>query len=561
MPRVSATGRASLAFFAGTWALLAAFRTHAPLHLDTARDLLIARDCALGLHCPGAGPRSSFGGLLQGATWPRLLELREQFGWGLAALEHAADLLLACAAAVVPLVARRIGAPANALTWALWFPATLWTIGYPRLWNPTPWPLALVLTFLALLQAARSGGAVMFGLAAGALALAVDVHVAAAVMVPLAIAVASAGARRPVVALPLAAGAFVGALAWLSPGAFAENRATLAPYAAALLTGAALAVTVGLIARRWFVGDGDRRARLVAVVACVYGSVALALLSLITGHGLDPRYFAPIVTPAALVLGARGSSVLAPRWRVALLVAVVAGYIALWAVQRVVDRQFRLIEAEAVAVELYGRGLAFGDLYRHVRGPRAFDLVSTLAALEPNDGRTAGRDGLDWLIVRAPRAALPSPVPDGWQVVELGDSHVAVIVAAGPNVAIEPVEVCSDGDCMRLAVDVDRFAQGPGMQWSARAHAGLVGLPGRFAGASAVTYRLPRRTDGAPRHIVVFPDDCGRWQIDGEPGDVVVFTVAPRRRCRWWLPPFAEIDVRDLALASLVASAGADSPQ
>ncbi len=42
----------------------------------------------------------------------------------------------------------------------------------------------------------------------------------------------------------------------------------------------------------------------------------------------------------------------------------------------------RLVEAEAIRRELYGRGLAFGDLYRHVRGPRAFDLVSTLAALE-----------------------------------------------------------------------------------------------------------------------------------------------------------------------------------
>ncbi|MFY0533298.1 hypothetical protein [Nannocystis pusilla] len=103
--------RASLAYFAGTWALLASFRAHAPVHLDTARDLLIARDCALGGPCPGAGPRSSFGGLMQGTTWSRLLELREHLGWDLAAIERVADLLVACAAALVPLVARRLGAP------------------------------------------------------------------------------------------------------------------------------------------------------------------------------------------------------------------------------------------------------------------------------------------------------------------------------------------------------------------------------------------------------------------------------------------------------------------
>jgi len=558
---VSPGRRASLAYFAGTWALLTVFRAHAPLHLDTARDLLIARDCVLAGHCPGAGPRSSFGGLMQGATWPWLLELREHLGWGLIALERAADLLLACAAALVPVVARRIGAPANALTWALWFPATLLTIGYPRLWNPTPWPLVLVLTFLALLQGARSGGAAAFVAAAGALALAVDVHVAGGVLVPLALVVAAACARRPWVALPLAAGAFVGVVAAASPGAFAENRATLAPYAGVLLAGSGAAVVAGLLARRWFAGDADRRARIVAVGACLYVSIGMIALSLASGHGLDPRYFAPIVTPAAIVVSARLGPFVSPRWRAAVLIFVVAGHVGLWAVQRVVDRQFRLIEAEAVAAELYGRGLAFGDLYRHVRGPRAFDLVSTLAALEPDDGRAAGRDGRDLLVVRALRSALPSPLPSGWNIVELGGAHVAVVVAVSPTVGIEPVEICGDGDCVQVSVDVERFAQHDATPWSARAHAGLPGLAQRFARASSLTVRLPRRAVAEPSRIVVFHDDCGAWQVDAGRDEVVAFTVTPRRRCRFWLPPFAEVGARDIALSSLLTAAGADSPQ
>ncbi|MCY1064432.1 hypothetical protein OV090_06655 [Nannocystis sp. RBIL2] len=553
--------RASLAYFAGTWALLASFRAHAPLHLDTARDLLIARDCVLGGPCPGAGPRSSFAGLVQGTTWSRLLELREHLGCDLAAIEHVADLLVACAAALVPLVARRLGAPANALTWALWLPATLLTIGYPRLWNPTPWPLALVLTFLALLHGARTGGAAALIAAAAALALAVDIHVAAAVLVPFGVFAAAATARRPGLALPAAGAVFVGVLAASSPGAFVENRAILTPHAAAGSAGLALALAAGLAARRWLAESGPRRARIIAVLACLHCLVVLPLLALISGHGLDPRYFAPVVTPAALVVSLGLSPRISRQLQLALAGLVVAGHVGLWAAQRAFDRQFRLVEAEAIGRELYGRGLAFGDLYRHVRGPRAFDLVSTLAALEPPDGRVGGQETRDLLIVRAERAALPDPLPSEWRVVALDDAHAAVIVALAPTLDLARFAVCDAAeDCTEVTVDVARFAQGPAMQWAARAHAGLAELPRRFAGASTARYHIRRRiTDPSPR-IVLFRDDCRRWQLDAVQPDRVALAVTPGPRCRWWLPPIAEVDVRDLALSSLVAVTGGIPP-
>ncbi|WP_434426251.1 hypothetical protein [Nannocystis pusilla] len=558
---MTASRRASLAYFAGTWALLASFRAHAPVHLDTARDLLIARDCALGGACAGAGPRSSFAGLVQGTTWSRLLELREHLGWDLAAIERVADLLVACAAALVPLVARRLGAPTNALTWALWLPATLLTIGYPRLWNPTPWPLALVLTFLALLHGARTGGAAALIAAAAALALAVDIHVAAGVLVPFGVFAAAATARRPGLVLSAAGAVFVGVLAASSPGAFAENRAILAPHAAAGSAGLALALAAGLAARRWSAEAGPRRARIIAVLACLHYLVVLPLLALICGHGLDPRYFAPVVTPAALVVSLGLSPRFSSRLQLALAGLVVAGHVGLWAAQRAFDPQFRLVEAEAIARELYGRGLAFGDLYRHVRGPRAFDLVSTLAALEPPDGRAGGQETRDLLIVRAERAALADPLPSDWRVVALDDTHAAVIVALAPTLELTRFEVCgATDDCTEIAVDVARFAQGPAMRWAARAHAGLADLPRRFAGADTAHYHVRRRvTDPVPR-IVLFPDDCRRWQLAAVQPDLVALTVTPGPRCRWWLPPVAEIDVRDLALSSLVAAAGGNSP-
>lgn len=570
-PLVSRSWRAPLAFFAGTWALLTLFRVHAPLHLDTARDLLTARDCVFAGHCHGAGPRSSFGELMQGALWSHLLELHASLGLGLVALERVADLLIAAAAAVVPLVARRLGAPQHALTWALWLPATLITCGYPRLWNPTPWPLVLVWTFLALLQAARTGGAAMFTVAAVALALAVDVHVATGVLVPLFVAVVVACARRPAVALPLAGAAMVAVLALDSPGAFAENRERLGPHAPAIAGGVIAAIVAGLYARRWFAGAGEQRARRVALAVCVHHGAVLIALSLISGHHLDPRYFAPIVTPAALLvsvwLDPRVQRARRPGWWHALAIALVVG----WHLQHWFELrgrpQFRLIDVEPIAAELYGRGLAFGDLYRHLRGPGAFDLISVLAALEPADGRRAGSDGPDLLLLRARRDALPRPLPAGWSIVELAGSHVAVIVAYAPWVRSDPLTICRaderDG-CEQFPVAVERFAAGT--LWTERAYAGIVDVPRRFAGAKSLVYRLSAQVpeDGPARELVLFDDDCGRWSFVGTearslpltPGpQVLEFTVTPRSRCRGWLPHFAEVEVADPSLMALAAAA------
>src|SRR5271156_4451156 len=56
-------------------AWLLCVRAHAPVHLDTARDLLLARDAAEGLARGLAGPPSSFAHLVQGAAWIHVLEV------------------------------------------------------------------------------------------------------------------------------------------------------------------------------------------------------------------------------------------------------------------------------------------------------------------------------------------------------------------------------------------------------------------------------------------------------------------------------------------------------
>src|SRR5262245_26755318 len=65
-----------LAGIVGAAALLwLALGPDAQVHLDTARDLLLARDCVDGFGCHRAGAFTSFGGTIQGALWVDVLAL------------------------------------------------------------------------------------------------------------------------------------------------------------------------------------------------------------------------------------------------------------------------------------------------------------------------------------------------------------------------------------------------------------------------------------------------------------------------------------------------------
>lgn len=538
--------RRAAAHFAGTLALLSLFPIRPALHLDTARDLLLARDCVLAGHC-GAGPRSSFGGWTQGALWSHLLELRELAGLGLAALAHAATLSVALAAALLPLVARALERPATALTWALWLPATLVTIGWPTLWNPTLWPLVLVVFYLALLHAARTRGLAAFVAAAAALALAVDVHVASAALVPFTLAVAVARAARPLVTVCLSAAVALAVLALDSPAALADNRELLASHLPALVCTVLVSVAAGALLRR-----RPLTATTVALAACAHLLLAFPLLAFVTGHPLHARYLAPLVTPAALLLGARRPGRLAAA-------LACAGYLAVWLDDRLHNQRLRLDEVEPIAAALYARGLGFGDLFLHLRGPHAYDLLATLAALEPPNHRTAA-DGRDNLVFRTPHDNVPDPPPPGWTVIDLGGSYDAVIVAYRPWLRPDRLTVCMSDACTALTLDPAAFAQRPGMRWADRAHAPLPGLPRPLRGP--LVYRIPVRplADAPAPRVRLFADECKGWRIAGGSTELALapdgpaeleFGVDAGPRCRGWLPPYVEVS--DPALARLLA--------
>jgi hypothetical protein len=578
-------GRACL-FFAATWALVSLLPIHAPVHLDTARDLLLARDCALEFVCEG--PRSSFGGWSQGALWTRVLALREVFGLDLAAIERVAHLALAAGAASLPATARSLGREATTLTWGVWFAATVWTIGYPIMWNPTLWPLALGLVHLLVFRAVQTRRSLPFVGAAVALAVAVDLHVASAILIPFLLAVVVGTALRPMLVAASAVVVSVGVLAVVSPAAFVQNWELVASYAHAVVLVVVLAAATGWTLRRRLTAlVGQTRAERTAWGLCVYLGVVLPVLALAADHQLHARYLAPVIVPAVLLAAPRAAlpSRKSTRRSLTAILVVVLGYVAVWIGDRVLNPRFRLVEVDAVADELYGRDLSFADVYQRLRGPDTFHLLATLAAVEPLQRRAVRRDGGSLLVLRIPRADLPHPLPAGWSVAELDSSHVAVVVPYKPWVQFDTIEVCTASaqvqndppTCSQIEVDPSIFWQEEGMRWASRAYPSLPGLR-RPRHGDRVSYRMRLRPNGGDaRDIRLLPDRCEGWRIEQAAatidstatsarvegrfmGGEIVFSVVAGPGCRWWWPPFAEIRVGDSDLASVLAAAGATVP-
>ena len=563
---------APLGYFAATWILVSVVRVHATIHLDTARDLLIARDCVVGVACSGAGPRTSFGGWTQGALWSHVLELRELLGLGLGVLEEVSHLTLAAAAALVPLAARSLDRTPSALTWAMWFPASLVSIAYPTLWNPTLLPLALCCFCAAFFHAARARSSVAFAAAAAALAISIGLHVVCALLVPLLLAAAVACAARPLIAVTAAATIMVGVLAISSPGAFAANW----PLVAAQAPIAALVLAAGMAAgatvrRRLSARDGGARADAVAHGLCIYLVCLLPLLAVMADHALRLRYLAPLVTPAAILLSTRAGGRRPPRaWvRAAGVVVVLMGYITFAITETILNPSFRLIEVERVADAIYGRGVSYGYLYRHLRGPEAVRLLGTLAALEPLGPPPQVTDQRDLLVLRVERRDLPPDVPADWTVVELDGPHVAVAVPYVPWVRLSPLEICRATETPScVTMEVSTPEQHAGMRWADRAYPSLLDKE-RPARGQEVSYRLPLRPlpGGSSRRVHLFADDCPGWRVTVGGADVrsvliqaddvrnIEFVVESGPKCRWWLPPLAEVSEGDAALALLIRAA------
>lgn len=541
-PALAALRRPALlalgAWLAG-FAALAALAGDPPLHADTGRDWVLARQCVELGRCSMAGPSASFRGLTHGGLWIHLLSICQAAGLGIAGARAVTLALHAAAAALIAAAPARLcrWPGAGVACWAIYLAASAWAIEAPALWNPSALPLPLSLFWICALGVAAQGGVAAAAAAGAALALSIDAHVACAPLALLLLGVIAAAAARPALSTLAALGALAATLAVSSPGALIADAGALlgaAPLAAGLAS-AALAAGAAL-RRRVRARAPEDRARATLALGCVLFAIPLLGGALLTGHPLAPRYLAPAV-PATAVLAGRGIRILLDRAGARARVAggALASLLLLGAAASAIRQPgWRAADAERLAARFAERGTDYADLVRSLRGPHAARLLTMLAAFAPRSAPRAGEPPRsrepapreDLLVVRASRSALPRALPPGWEGIDLGAGALAVVRRAPAYVDRSDAEVCvepADGGAPTCA-RVDALSEAPDGEgdWLSRrsyprlealgqvfTYQRLVGLRGA---RWSVRLGLRAHQGGGPHALQVVSDHV-RWRV------------------------------------------------
>ncbi len=519
-----------------------------PLHPDTARDLLLARDCIERGRCATEGARSSFLGLVQGDVWLRFLE-----AVGTPARARSTALTLhALSAGALWLVPRRLCAwPTAIATTVLYLALSVWTIEYPVLWNPSLVPLVAAV-FAVSLVATAADGEIGPSVASGtALALSADLHVATLALVPVWLAALSATTRRPWIALPVAVLALLGTYMVASPGAAAENLSILGHAATTVALACVGAIALGIGLRR----IASRRTRATRARFVVFGIAASALVvavlaKTLSGHPVAPRYLAPVAPFMALAAAAAVTAVAAlGRWRdwqrhpvaggvVAIVVCLLGAYV--WMPRHDgAATAWSWEDLAPIVGALRANGFEYPDVVRHVRGPDTRDLVEALGAVLP--ASPAGPPAIapmdDLLLIRVAAREIPSPPPPGWQLVTLGRESAVLIRRARSMLDLDDVEVCA-GDsrtasmrCARVDLEARDASDRPDAPLAARAYrefaalrAVVRGTPQRQASRMRVAFHMRQMPDGVARIVDAGPG----WTVEAIDGAVAHSHVPAR---------------------------------
>ena len=448
----------SLAVFALAFAALYGIGGPPPVHPDTARDLMMARQCISHSQCYTAGPISSFRGLMNGALWIHALGAMRLLGASIRAIHLVVVALNAAAALFLFRGARSLFRPSVAVaSVVVYVPLSILGTEAPVLWNPSIVQLPLVLLYLSVLLVARTGD-LKFAIAAGvALALS-DSHVASLALLPWLVFVIATTARRPLLGSLLNVAGFLAVEFLVSAETMLDHFRRAGSFSTFALAGILIVGALGALGRRRVAQWTYERRFAIALgsVSVMFGALMLAG-AITTGHPVQARYLNTIVPAAALLTGLlieRGTSALGPRFRgvgvagaVALLIALLLLFLLRGNLSRRVNREeWRLSDAETVARFLYGRGLSFTDIARRVRGPDVRGLVGSLGAFDPDRPASVNaRNGAEstWLIVRIEtRDALPAHVPSDWTVLDLRDGGVAVLREQRSYLDTHAIEMC-----------------------------------------------------------------------------------------------------------------------
>ncbi|MCB9787726.1 MAG: hypothetical protein H6744_13670 [Deltaproteobacteria bacterium] len=559
-----ASPRDALAALATALAAFALLRWLVPppmLHVDTTRDLLLALDCLRGHPCD-AGPPATFGGLVQGALWIRVLALCHAAGLQPDGVQSLTLALHALATAVSWWALRRLASATAALAGAaLFFAGAVLVTGYPALWNPSIAPLPLAAFWALLLALAAGAGPLLGALCGVALALCLDSHVIDALLVPTFALTVAMGARRPLAALLAGFAALAGTLALDSGAAWLANLDSLRRASPALplalpLALAAVAAT-GLALRRRAHALPPRQRAIVLLVAAAALHAALAWpLSAFFGGEFSVRHLLPGLPPIAWTLGLALAALAwlptrtlgpLPRRAAAALVAALALSLALGVSRHAIrqataDSPWTFAGIASVADALYGGGLTYAQLHHGLQASN-YALLPALAALDPASDpdesvRIAPEQMLDVPVVLAPAEATPT-LPPAFQRVPVGADLAAFVGRFRGAIRRDELTVCFEplapaspgGGC--ATVDGTTLPA-PGVP-SARAYPELSDLRTRFPVDAMArdglrvtwTWRLALDAAAGPRAVLLMGERA--WEITDVQG-LTVDSPLPARR-------------------------------
>ncbi|RJO65398.1 MAG: hypothetical protein C4523_16190 [Myxococcales bacterium] len=413
-----------------------------PLHYDSAKDLLIARDCLEHPDCPRKGPMSSFGGYVQGGLWIYAIAAAQGTGLGTGGLLVAIVALIACAGGVVAYVgARRTNALAGFVAGGLWIALALRFSHFPWLWNPSLAPLPIALFYAALLYYLHRRQATRAALTGAGLALAVDAHLVN-IMLAVPAAVACGTADRRWRHLAVFGVGTLAAMAILSSASLAANvRVVIASdLAAPALIGlaACLAVggTLGRLAKR-----GPRMAREIAIVMASTLALFAALFAAgaLFGRTVRGHYWLPLLPGAALFAGslvgfaAEWRPFFNSRWTRLLARGLAVAAVCflgwngvLWRYFAAADesprRSWALVDVPVAAELLYGRHYRYADLRYRLQGTDSYLLMVALGAYDPSPPAVAGPPASDMQLLKIDKRSTEGvAAPEGMAVLPLPD--------------------------------------------------------------------------------------------------------------------------------------------
>lgn len=431
-----------------------------PIHKDSSRDMLLARDgLEFGIF---DGCSAAFGDFRQGVLWIRFLALT--FAAGLGPVGQHAILAVLLVSSVCLLDRTAIDHFGEDLGWApaaVFLALLLVATGYPNLWNPIFAPLGIACLTLALLQVVTRGSSVAACASGASLALAAEGHPAALLTAPVVVAAVCLSCRRPVRVL------FASILAGALPSFAASSSSWLHNGRAMLLTpwyvpliavGLAGAVGAGVTLRGgWLALALERRRRwLLAMIVASVVVQAAAASALSHTVLFSPQYYLSTLPALAILigLGLRRIRVRFGLWGRALAAAIVACLLLVPVSAAMAWRfgisagfasvpNYSMREARILASWFWTAGYTFPDLQRHLRGPDGFVLIASMApfATEPNGSVERPMEDLRVLAFAGPNEP-PGGLPAGGRDVDLGYGRRAWILPIDGWVRLAPARVC-----------------------------------------------------------------------------------------------------------------------